>query len=97
MLKYDDFVAITYRAQAVRDDDACTSATPQIVVNDLLGDWIERSGSFIEYDYRRIGHKRAGNLDALALTTTKIGTAFVYMAVVVAGARCDVFMDGGIL
>ena len=85
LLQHDDLVAVADRAQAMGDDDAGAAAAPQIVVDDLFGDRIERAGRLVEHDHRGIGNQRPGDLDALALAAAEIGAAFVDVAVVVSG------------
>ena len=63
----------------------------------LFGDRIERGGRLVEHEDRRIADQRARDLDALALAAAEIGAAFVDMAIVVAGPRRDVVVDGGVL
>src|ERR1700704_7171491 len=41
-LQHNDLVAIAYRAKSMRDDDAGTAPPPEVVIDGLLGDWIER-------------------------------------------------------
>src|SRR5215218_7611468 len=91
------FVAIPNRAQPVRNDDARAAATPQIVVDDLLGDRIQRSGRLIEHQDGWIGHKCASDLDPLALTPAEIGSGFVDVAVIISRADRDLLVDGSIL
>ena len=97
LLQHDDLVAVADRAEAVRDDDAGAAAPPQIVIDDLFGDRIERAGRFVEHDQRGIGNQRPRDLDSLALAAAEIGAAFVDVAVVVSRPRRDVLVDRGVL
>ena len=68
LLQHHDLVAVPDRAQPVSNDDAGAAAPPQIVVDDLFGDRIERAGRLVENDDGWIGNKRPRDLDSLTLT-----------------------------
>src|SRR5262249_14387268 len=97
LLQYDDLVAITNGAQAVRDDDAGASATPQIVVDLLFNDRIECSRRLVEHDQRRIANQRPRNLDSLPLAAAEVRAALVHIAIVISRARVNLIVDRGIL
>jgi hypothetical protein len=50
--EHDDFIAVANRAQAMCDDDAGAAAPPQVVVDRLLGDRIERGSRLVQNEDR---------------------------------------------
>jgi len=44
----------------------------EVVIDGLLGDWIECGGGLVHHQNRGIGDKRSGYLDTLTLTAAEI-------------------------
>jgi hypothetical protein len=47
LIQDNDFVAVSNRAQPMGYDQAGAAATPQVVSNLLLGQWIEGASRFV--------------------------------------------------
>ncbi len=56
---HEDLVTIANRAEPVGDDDAGASPAPEIVVNRLFDDRIQRRGGLVEDDHGRIARQRS--------------------------------------
>src|SRR6202000_156392 len=96
-LQHNDLVAIAYRAEPMRDDDARATPPPEVVVDCLLSDRIEGGRGLVHHQNGRIGNQRSGNLDTLTLTPPEISPPLVDVAIVIARARRQVVVNLRIL
>src|SRR4051812_26958564 len=62
LVEHDDLVAIAYRAQAMRHNDAGAAASPQTAIDQRLGRRIESAGRFVEHQDRRVVDQTASDL-----------------------------------
>ena len=82
----DDLVCVPDRAEAVRDDETAASATPEVLVDPLLGLGIERARRLVQHEERRLAHEGARDLESLPLTAAEVHAPFEDLAVTRDGA-----------
>src|SRR5687768_16895539 len=93
----DDLVAVADGAQAMRHDQAGAAAPPDLLVDDFLGDRVERAGAFVHAQDAWVRSQRPRDFEALLLTAAKIATRFLNLVVITPAARRNIFMDRRIL
>src|SRR5690554_2034991 len=77
-VQHNNLVAIAYRAQAVRNDDASATAPPQIRHDGLLGYGVQRTGGLIQNKQRGLARQRPRNLQPLPLSATEVAPVFLH-------------------
>ena len=96
LIEYEDFVGIPDGAQTVRDDQARATPSPKALIDEMLGQRIERARSLIENHQRRIAHQTAGDLQALPLPPAEIDSALRHRSIVTFRAGDNIGMDARI-
>src|SRR5580692_365485 len=75
-VEHHDFIAVAYRRQTMRDQDAGAAAAADVFEYALLDDGVDRAGSLVEHDEHRIDGKRARNCQALTLAAAEVAAIF---------------------
>ena len=93
----DDDVAVSHRRQAMGDDEnrAVLHDLPHIALDDPFALIIEGRGRLVEDQDRRIGRKRAGDGDALALAAGEVGPALLDHRVIAQRKLADELVGPG--
>jgi len=96
VLEHDNFVAIAYRTEPMRDNDAGAAPAPQVVVDGLFGDRIQCGRGLVHHKNGGIGDEGPCYLDTLTLASAEVGATFIDVAIIVPWARGEIVMDQGI-
>ena len=91
--QHDDLVAVAYGAEAMGDDHARATATPQPVVDLRLQHRVEGARGLVQDDQRRPAHQGARDLEPLPLAAAEVSSPFLDMSGIVPGAAGDVAVD----
>src|SRR4051812_14856477 len=67
----EDLVTVANRTEPVCNDDAGTSPAPEIVIDRLFDNRIQRRGGLVEDDHGRITCQRPRDLEPLSLAATE--------------------------
>ncbi len=68
------------------DDQATRAPAPQGVIDTQLGDVVERTRGFVQYQHGGVVHQRPGDFQTLPLATTEVAPMFLHLGIVAAGA-----------